>query len=322
MVKVQSGITIFAGDTRSQIQNDAVKENRDGKSKTIYGGNLLQEIGLRDKIQQRRAQAQERALKIVGDAWNGDKMIDQQVQQSRDHLKELRSEYKDAQDNLRSIMERKQELAEYYGVEADSAEQQELELLEKGQAAGHPWAGIQLTKEEEERLAEIEGKELTEYQKRELELNGLAWTYQTIAYKTSLAIETENAVIRGIRLERLKKDPMLKAQQQAEDVMEGIQDEVVGMIVEEAKEHIDQEQDEREEEAETIKEKKEEQEEILEERSQREKELEELMEDMPVGEMADLENTRTEIQQEIQKIVNSMSLVEEDIRGAKVDTVL
>ena len=91
------------------------------------------------------------------------------------------------------------------------------------------------------------------------------------------------------------------------------------MIVDEAKEHLDEEQEKKEEEAEAVKEKKEEQEEILEKRKDREDELEELMEDMPLEDMADLKNAQAEIQQEIQNVVSKMNLVAEDIKGATVD---
>ena len=137
-----------------------------------------------------------------------------------------------------------------------------------------------------------------------------------------MEIEAENAVIRGIHLERLKKDPMLGAKKQAEEVLEAARDEIIGMVTEEAKDHIDEEQEKREEQAEEVKEKKEEQEKILEKRKEREDELEELMEDMPLEELADLKNAQTQMQQEIQNLVSKMGLVAEDIKGARVDESL
>ena len=91
------------------------------------------------------------------------------------------------------------------------------------------------------------------------------------------------------------------------------------MIVEESREHIDQEQEKKEEEAQAIKEKKEEQEVVLEKRKEHQDELEELMEKMPLEELADLKNVQAQMQQEIQNIVSKMNLVAEDIKGAKVD---
>ena len=324
-MKLHNNITIFTGDTQNPAQAGKTGAGQSarttqGKNKTIYAGNLLTEFLLQDRIQKRRAQAQERAMKIVGDTWDGDRKIDQQLQESRDRLRELRATYKDARDGIKALEAKSEEWTEYYEVDPDSEEQQDLELLKKAQAEKHRWAGIELTPEENARLNEINQKELTEYQKIQLELNEDIWTYKDTVYTSGRAIEKENAVIRGIRLERLKKDPMVKAQQQAENVMESARKEAIGMIVEEAKDHLDEEQEEKEEEAEAVKEKKEEQEEILEKRKDREDVLEELTEDMPLQEMSDLKNVQTEIQQEIQNLVSKMSLVEEDIKGAKVDT--
>ena len=324
-MKLHNNITIFTGDTQNPAQAGKTGAGQSarttqGKNKTIYAGNLLTEFPLQDRIQKRRAQAQERAMKIVGDAWDADRQIDDEIRQRRDHIRELQEDNKDALENLKEFREMEDTLREGYGVTSDSREQQDLELLKKAQAEKHRWAGIELTPEENARLNEINQKELTEYQKIQLELNEDIWTYKDTVYTSGRAIEKENAVIRGIRLERLKKDPMVKAQQQAENVMESARKEAIGMIVEEAKDHLDEEQEEKEEEAEAVKEKKEEQEEILEKRKDREDVLEELTEDMPLQEMSDLKNVQTEIQQEIQNLVSKMSLVEEDIKGAKVDT--
>ena len=321
-MRVQNNITVFAGDTRNnkQAENaDTASRNSQEKNKTIYAGSLLREFPLRDRIQQRRAQAQERAMKIVGDTWNGDKKIDEELNRSRERIRELQASNKDAQDSIRDLKAESEAQAELYQVEPDSEEQQDLELLKKAQAASRPFSGIKLTEEEGERLAEIQDKELTEYQTRQLEINKRVLDYQETISLTNRKIEVENAVIGGIRLERLKKDPMLEAQQEAETVMEAARDEAVGMIVDEAKEHLDEEQEEKEEEAEAIREKKEELEEIQEKRDEREKELEQLIEDMPVEEMTDLNQTVEGVKQQIQKVLNEVNLIEEDIKGAKVD---
>ena len=152
-----------------------------------------------------------------------------------------------------------------------------------------------------------------------MQLNGQIGGYQLATLKAEAGIEEENAAIRGIREERRKVHPMADAQKQAEEVMEAARDEIIGMVMEEAKDHIDEEQEKREEQAEALKEKKEEQEEIQEKRKEREEELEELIEDMPVEEMADLDQTMEEVKQQIRKVLNEVNLTAEDIKGAQVD---
>lgn len=328
-MKVQNNITIFTGNTQNNVQAESARVNQTDKSsggqksKTIYAGNLLTEVPLRDRIQQRRAQAQERAMKIVGEAWGGDRKIDEEIGRSKERLKMLREEIGEAQDNVKSLTESQEALSKSYGIEADSQEQQDLDLLAKAQASKHISSGVkELSEEEQERLAEISKGERTEYQKRWLELNEQSWTSRDTIFRNKLKVEVENAVIRGIREERRKSHEMVNAQGQAEDVMEAARDEIIGMVTDAAKDHIDEEQEKREEEAEAIKEKKEEQEEILEERKEKEDELEELMEDMPVDEATNLDSIQKEIQKEIQDVVNKMNLVAEDIKGAKVDEML
>ena len=258
-------------------------------------------------------------MKIVGEAWDGDRQIDEKISKSKDRRRELQEEIREAQDNVKCLTETQEVLAKSYGIEADSQEQQDLELLAKAQASKHVSSGIQLSEEEQERLAEISKGERTEYQKCWLELNEQSWTSRDIIFRDKLKVEKENAVIRGIREEKRKSHEMVNAQGQAEEVMEAVRDEIIGMVADEAKDHIDEEQEKREEEAEAIKEKKEEQEAILEERKEKEEELEELMEDMPVNEAMNLDSIQEEIQREIQDVVNKMNLVVEDIKGAKVD---
>lgn len=326
-MEVRNDITIFAGDTRNSVQASDKARGRqpvEEKNETIYAGNLLAEFPLKDRIQERRAQAQERAMKIVSDTWNGDRQVEGLIEESRERRRNLQAAYKEAQDRISEIREESDAMRDVYGVDADSEEQQYLDLLLKEQAANRPFPEAELTEEESERLYEyrLQGKELTEYQQRQLELNGQIGGYQLAAHKAAAKIEKENAVIRGIREEQWKVHPMADAQKQAEEVMEAARDEIIGMVTEEAKDHIDQEQEERKEESEAIKEKKEEQEAVLEKREEREKELEKLMEDMPVEEMADLKNVQAQVQQKVQDIVSKMNLVAEDIKGAQVDASL
>ncbi len=137
-------------------------------------------------------------------------------------------------------------------------------------------------------------------------------------------IDTENAVIRGTRLERLKKDPMVGAGKQAEKIMEAASKEIVGMLMDEAKDHIDEEMAEKTEEAEKKAEEEKEQEEKLEKLKEKKEEQEELTEAIAdlAQDTVQLDDVKTDIQQEIKDMVTKMKLLEEDIKGAAVDAVL
>lgn len=324
-MKVQQNITVFTGDTqnRTQAEKEDAKNNgaQESRSKTIYAGNLTENLTLRDRIQQKKEQAQARALKIVNDAWDGDKEIEATIGESKAHIQEYQAKYQEAQGKAGEIAEEREKLRETSHIDADSEEQRDLELLEKARvAAKYPWSGAELTDEERERLAVIEEKGLTKYQEQQLELSDTEWRYRESAQKAEQGIQTENAVIRGIRGERRKHHPMADAQREAKEVLEAARDEIIGMVVQESKDHVDEEQEKREEVSEAVEEKREEQEEILEKREEREEEFEELVEDLPLEEAVDLDNVQDEVRQEIQNMMNKMGLVAEDIKGAKVDT--
>lgn len=138
----------------------------------------------------------------------------------------------------------------------------------------------------------------------------------------SQALEDEKLYALGratydIEIDRLKSTPMLKAQDAAEEIMEAANDEILGMLMEEAKDHIDEEQEKREEEAEKIAEKKEEQEEQLDKSKEKSEELEEVTD--AIREAA---SDSADVQKELDDILEKLKLLKEDLKGAKVDQKL
>ena len=129
----------------------------------------------------------------------------------------------------------------------------------------------------------------------------------------------ENAIIRGVKLERLKSAPMVKAQNEADAILDAASKEVIGMIMEEAKDTMDEKSKEEQEKAEKLEERREEQEAFIEKQKEKRKETEELLENMPMEELVHMGQLKDEIKQEIKNIVSEMKLVAEDIKGALVD---
>lgn len=291
-MKVETNVTLFAGAEPDYAHivgsgENAEKENRERK--TIFAGDFLGNQTLQERIQQRKEKAQQEALKIIRDAWAGDQAIDRGMDESREHIRQLQEENKQVQEDMRDVEQQRKELMERYGVTEDTPVDRQPE----------------------------------EYRERMQELDDRAAHNREILTKNGNDIIVENAVIRETKLAKLKRKPentMVGAQKQADEVLKAASDEIIGMVMDEAKEHLDQEKAEREEKAEALKEKKEEMEELQEKREERREELEELMEDIPVEEMLELDQSKENIQQEVQSIVDKMKLVAEDIKGAMVDT--
>jgi len=183
--------------------------------------------------------------------------------------------------------------------------------------------GTLVAVQEYKRLAQIKAEGLSEYQQRSLELKSGGEFYETEVNEATEKIEAENAVIRGTELERLKSQTMQKAEKSADEIMEAASDQIIGMLIEEAKDHIDEEMEKKKEAAEKAEEKKEEEEERIEERDEKKAEEEQFREQIKTSTemMIVSEDVMDDVQKEIKKIMDEMKLLEEDIKGAAVDTV-
>ena len=89
--------------------------------------------------------------------------------------------------------------------------------------------------------------------------------------------------------------------------------------MEETKDTLEEKSKEEQEKAEKLEEIKEEKEAFIEKQKEKKEETEEVLENMPMEEMIHMGQIKDEIKQEVQKIVNEMKLVAEDIKGAMVD---
>ena len=142
---------------------------------------------------------------------------------------------------------------------------------------------------------------------------------------------------------------MVDAQKQADEVMEAAGKEILGMMIDEAKEHVDEELEKPREEAKEKAEEKAEEEEKVAERNEKKEELEaqidaaherseeqeelrreaeersredadllETMIDAGVGNVGNV----SDIQSEIKTMLHKMKLLEEDLKGSAVDDQL
>ena len=310
--------SIFVGGNMQDNQN-----NQNNAKKSYFAGNGRMP---QDPIAMKREQARKKAMKVVGDAFASEQKIDDDMTSRKDRINQLRENMAVAQDAMKKIDKDKEQLRESRGIAVDSEEQKDLELLEKRNASIHPDSEVTLTKEERERLAQIDKKGMTEYQKQAMELEGYKSPYRQEINDGKKQIVEENAIIRGVKLERLKSNPMLEATQNADAIMDAADDEIKAMLIEESKEFIDEKRKEEEEAAKKRAEEKEEQEEKLETIREDKKEQKERIEKKKTHELTeqvlDLEEVKTDVKAEVEDIVDKMNLVIEDIKGAMVDEKL
>lgn len=337
---------------RERVAHNSGKENRN----SIYAGDL----GLgKDTITLRKQQAKKKALKLIQDAWTGDRKVAQNITDIKAKADELQADIEANQEIINQGELQKEALREQYGVEADSQEQKDLELLEKEadmRRLGTGPDGVHLTEEEQNRLKELKDPitgeykvPLTEYQKRCLEIDSRQSVYEKRITAAQQQIEEGYASIRSIRIEQLKHHTMVDAQQNADEILEQAGKDAIGMLVDEAKDYVDDTYEEQREEAKEKAEEKEEQEEKIEDRREEKEELEarinaesaerhkaeearkeqekkagedsELMENMAEAGM-DVAGSAAEVQTEVKDMLRKMKLLDEDLKGAAVDEEL
>lgn len=331
-ISAQGNLPMDKAGTMSKTQEMA------NAKKNFFGGNLNL---ANDSVEQRRKEAQEKAWNLVKDAWTGDMSVDQMIESRRNHIAQMEDVRKEAVQNVEGIEEDKEVLRQFYEVDTDSQEQKDLELLEKRQNILGGVGFEPLTSEEEKRLKEIEKQPLTEYQQRALDLNDRQIKFKKELYDAESQIMDASADISRIKIERLKSNPMLEAKDQAEKIMKSANDAIIGMLVEEATEHIDEIMEDAEEKAQDAAEKAEKKEEQLEE-ARLERKLQEAMiaqskeavqqaeaeqrrhdtPDMDIDEVLNITkgNHKTDdVKSGLEEIKNSMIILEADLKGIKVD---
>ena len=253
----------------------------------------------------------------------------------------MKTLYSEAQDEVLKINDQKKALREQHMVEPDSQEQKDLELLEKRQVCMSGKFNIELTEEEWKRCEEIDKAGLTNYQEQALELNKRSIHFREERKEAQKGMKEDVAKIKAIRLERLKSDPMVEAEKNADQIMENASKEIIGLLKQEAIDNMDEKQQEAEEKAKDTKEEKKEEEKKLEEQKlEREKQEAMMMQtkeaarkvraqqkrveasDVDMGEIVTLARDYRQpenVSQTLNEIKNNMKLLEADLKGIQVD---
>ena len=315
--------------------------HKNGNMSSVSGANLKGE----SLVQQRQGLARKQALKVVSDAFDGEKKLDAQMQSIKDEIKRLQDEISEKTADTMENDARLKELREQYGIDPDSEESKELSKL--AFKANHSKEG----------LSDEEKSKMSEYQQQAL-------YYVAKNQQNALDIDQAKAQQAGnvqgyadMKRERAKSQDMLKAQDAAEEIMDAANGEAIALLTQEAVEHVDEEQKEREEEAKEAAEKK--KEEKKEEAKKLEKEAmqQEMIENIKehaaesqrtsadskraiarreraeaesigaedaqraiISEGASMEDTQNAVNSEITNILNKLSLLSNDVKGSTVDS--
>ena len=294
---------------------------------TLFGGNLFQngnDMTVQERIAQKRQLYVKQGTKMVKDADKTERKIDKSIDDARNQVKETVDLLGEYQKKIGEIDDKLAQAKEEFEVEDDSQEQKDLEILLKQQRQGSGM-GEPMTKEEMQRYDEIKGQ-LTDYQKIALEAYKERDHYTKQVGKAEIKIQAINQAIRQIKIDRPASQVMQDAQRNKEDLMEAASKEMQGMLMEDAKDKIDEKAEEIQEAAEKREEKKEELEERLEAVKEDKEETEEAAESAAetAQEMAkqiiDSDALNTSVDEEVKKKMEELQKHLEELKGIVIDT--
>jgi len=300
----KQGQSIFAG-------------GRDGNSP--LAGNSI--------IEQRKKMAGKQAMKLISDAF--DRNI--KSMESIDKLRELKSqkldELRDKNKSIAEIDEQKAALMKEYGVTEDSDEMKELELLKKYQNNRMGILTGNFSDEEIEKLKSLQGTTRSEFQAKYLELNDAYNQYQKDAGEIEDDLKVLTANINIQKNDLNASQDMEKAQDAADAILDAASKEAIGLMMQDAKENVDDTAEEEKEKAEKAKEKEEELQERIDKVKEKNDEQKKIIEksveasklDQNINVKTQDTSTVAQAQKSIDKILKDNNLISEDIKGIEID---
>lgn len=274
----RENISIFMGDDARTVNGKGTEDKASKNTKAAKGTFFAGDFGAKtDKVEQKRKQAREKAMKVITDTFNGAMKVDADIDAERQRAAELTEEMGNAGKELKKLEDMKAELREAMGLDEESA------------------------------------KKNPEYMARADEIDRDGDVYREIIDKSENELIKSNLTVEAMKVEKLKSAPMIEAQETADDIMEEAGKEIVGMLLDDAKEHVEEEQEKEWEEAKKKAEEEQKKQEKLEEKKEEQRITEEQLD------MIKDSNDIAEVQKKIKSIMSEMNVSIEDIKGAIVD---
>lgn len=320
-------LTIHANAVNQAEYNAGTLQEGSG---SVFAGSLKPEdkrTQTERQMEQKRGLAQKQAMKLIGEAWKKDTKASENIKNLGQMKEAALSELQEFKAKIKAIEDGKAELQEKYGVASDSQEQKDLELLERYQDVRNGDYSEGFTKEELERLKELQNMPRTEYQERALSLNAGKGIFQVEINKKEQEIISLTGSITQSKLAQLKSQDMIKAEAAAGEILDATDKEIFAELLQQGVDHIDETKEETKEEAEAAQEKREEQQGRIEENRETREEQQAILEGAAEAERNDAEvqverQTVSQVeaaQKNIQKILEENNLIEEDLKGIKID---
>lgn len=318
-------ISIKAGQGSSDVYPAAQESSQ--PRKTIDARNLKGLDPKRSGIDKKRENARKQAMKLVQNAWNRDAKSAAEQKDLEAQKADKLTEVQKLTEQMKNIEETKKNLQEKYGVDPDSKEQKDLELLEKYQNNVTGASFDSFSEEEKERLKELQNTPFTDYQKEVLRQNSVKSALSREVEQKNREVAALQEAVTDSTIDQLKSQDMLKAQDAAGQILDVSGKEILNMLIQEGRDHIDEDAKEEQEKAEKAQEEKEKKQEKTDDAKEKRKEQEELLKKQTRSDQMEQklsmqnqsDNQVNHAQKQIQKILKENHLVNEDLKGIEID---
>lgn len=329
-MKIDGAITNNSLNTSNQDNSveDSAKTRKNTSTVRNNGVIYAGELNIGSDVEKKRQDAHKMALNILKNTFSNDRKIDDEIESRTQHIDELNDSISEASEMISSIDKQMDIVKSGYNIEDDSEEQKDLELLLKEKESIKN-SDITISDEERERLDYIHSRGLTGYQTEMLEFESHKGIYKKEITECKKEILSENAIVRGIHIERLKSHDMVDASKNADKVMQAANKEIIGMLIDDVKENIDKKFEEEQQKAEDKKEEKEALEKRIEDAKAEHNKSTDRTDDL--DEMYQLsstlesvtntnQNSNTDnVKKSLTQVVNELNLTADDLKGIIID---
>ena len=237
-IKNQNSIhaaAVFGNEQENGIRVATASKNpgikhADGKAGDAANGNVSASslhLG-ENSVESRKQLARKQAMKVVSDAFDGEKAMDRNLSDIKDSITRLNADMSSRKQEMKENEEVLADLRAQYGIEEGSEEEKGLK-----RAAMKANCRDGMTSEEYSALSEYQQRALyyvSSNQVHEMEIE---------RDKSLLAANVQSAT--DLELERLKNHDMIDAQKDADDIMAAAEKDAIAMLTQEAVDHIGEE---------------------------------------------------------------------------------
>lgn len=292
---------------------------------SIYMGDSLllkQKMDAKEEAVLNKGIYKKQAMHGVTSVNRAEMRMDGSMEQLRERVRVLQAENSEADAALQQVNRKMEQATADYEIEEDSQEAKDLELLKKEFDIKHHRIPDRLTEEEEKRLKEMER---TDYHKLSMDLYEQADFWKEKLKDNKKEMYIAGFVLRSTRLKRLESQAMAEAQEAKEQMLEAASKEAAGILKDEAVQAIDERSESIKEAAETKKEDREEKEGQIEAAKEKKEEAEARTDTTRekasalAGDALPSEKTVRQLDAEIKKVIEEQKLLEEELKGMRVN---